>query len=157
MKHLLTAIACFFALSMSAQTPYNPDFDDDGFITVVDLLAMLDVFGQNFTAEVLDDDPVVQIVYCDDSKWLLPETDVYIMRCEDFALQLPTLEIGEYRELRVLHRSSDSSMSIYEVLNPDGGVWATTWIINSAALCIGYGMTTSTDWECTSNNTGYID
>ena len=35
MKHLLTAIACFLALSMSAQTPYNPDFDNDSLITFI--------------------------------------------------------------------------------------------------------------------------
>jgi len=44
MKHLLTAIACFFALSMSAQTPYNPDVDGDGCITVTDVLGVLSQF-----------------------------------------------------------------------------------------------------------------
>jgi len=49
MKHLLTAIACFFALSMSAQSdgyPFNPDSDGDGLVTIEDLLAVLSSFGQ---------------------------------------------------------------------------------------------------------------
>ena len=45
MKHLLTAIACFFALSMSAQTPYNPDVDGDDCITVTDVLSILGLFN----------------------------------------------------------------------------------------------------------------
>ena len=44
MKHLLTAIACFFALSMSAQALYNPDVDGDGCITVTDVLGVLSEF-----------------------------------------------------------------------------------------------------------------
>ena len=44
MKHLLTAIACFFALSMSAQALYNPDVDGDGCITVTDVLGVLSLF-----------------------------------------------------------------------------------------------------------------
>ena len=48
MKHLLTAIACFFALSMSAQTPYNPDSDSDNVIGSVDLLDLLPLYGGPF-------------------------------------------------------------------------------------------------------------
>jgi hypothetical protein len=44
MKHLLTAIACFFALSMSAQVLYNPDVNGDGCITVTDVLGLLSIF-----------------------------------------------------------------------------------------------------------------
>ena len=51
MKHLLTAIACFFVLSMSAQTLYNPDFDGDGCITVTDVLGVLSLFD---TCEIAD-------------------------------------------------------------------------------------------------------
>jgi hypothetical protein len=54
MKHLLTAIACFFALSMSAQT-WNPDADFDNSITVEDLMALLSVFGTEWTAEYPQD------------------------------------------------------------------------------------------------------
>ncbi|MDC3198179.1 hypothetical protein OAT89_00775 [bacterium] len=48
MKHLLTAIACCFAVAGSAQTdayPYNPDSNGDGLIGVADLLTMLSEFG----------------------------------------------------------------------------------------------------------------
>ncbi|MDA7743189.1 hypothetical protein N8891_03055 [Flavobacteriales bacterium] len=45
MKHLLTVIACFFALSMSAQALYNPDVDGDGCITVTDVLGVLSLFN----------------------------------------------------------------------------------------------------------------
>ena len=54
MKHLLTAIACFFALSMSAQSdvyPFNPDSDADGIIGVSDLLALLSDFGEEAELE----------------------------------------------------------------------------------------------------------
>jgi hypothetical protein len=54
MKHLLTAIACFFALSMSAQT-WNPDADFDNVIGVNDLMALLSVFGSEWTAEYSQD------------------------------------------------------------------------------------------------------
>jgi len=51
MKHLLTAIACFLALSMSAQTPYNPDFDNDSLITFNDMLSFLPLYGSEFFPE----------------------------------------------------------------------------------------------------------
>ena len=44
MKHLLTAIACCLAVAGSAQTPYNPDSDGDGCITVSDVLGVLSLF-----------------------------------------------------------------------------------------------------------------
>ena len=53
MKHLLTAIACFFALSMSAQfipqqMGYNPDVDGDEVIGVNDLMGTLSLYGSLF-------------------------------------------------------------------------------------------------------------
>ena len=45
MKHLLTAIACCLAVAGSAQTPYNPDVDGDGCITVTDVLGVLSAFN----------------------------------------------------------------------------------------------------------------
>ena len=50
MKHLLTAIACFFALSMSAQfipqpMGYNPDSNNDAFVGIDDLMAVLSLYG----------------------------------------------------------------------------------------------------------------
>ena len=55
MKHLLTAIACFFALSMSAQEslPWNPNANNDNIIGTVDLLAMLNVYGEEYSVENL--------------------------------------------------------------------------------------------------------
>jgi hypothetical protein len=50
MKHLLTAIACFFALSMSAQFPYNPDSDGDNFIGSEDVMGLLSEYGTDFFA-----------------------------------------------------------------------------------------------------------
>jgi len=58
MKHLLTAIACFFALSMSAQTPYNPDSDGDNLIGINDVLDFLPYFGNEFYPEIIQ--PVFQ-------------------------------------------------------------------------------------------------
>ncbi|RPG85182.1 MAG: hypothetical protein CBD69_007770 [Crocinitomicaceae bacterium TMED209] len=49
MKHLLTAIACCLAVAGSAQTPYNPDADGDGFVGSEDLLELLTEFGTSFT------------------------------------------------------------------------------------------------------------
>ena len=60
MKHLLTAIACFFALSMSAQFPYNPDSDSDNLIGTVDLLSLLPLYGSEFN--IPTDSIVVQTV-----------------------------------------------------------------------------------------------
>ena len=53
MKHLLTAIACFFAMSMSAQEalPWNPNANGDNIIGTVDLLAMLNVYGEEYSVE----------------------------------------------------------------------------------------------------------
>ena len=53
MKHLLTAIACFFALSMSAQfipqpMGYNPDSNSDAFVGIDDLMAVLSLYGTPF-------------------------------------------------------------------------------------------------------------
>ena len=54
MKHLLTAIACCLAVAGSAQT-WNPDADFDNIIGVNDLMALLSVFGSEWTAEYPQD------------------------------------------------------------------------------------------------------
>ena len=59
MKHLLTAITCFLALSMSAQTPYNPDSDGDNLINITDMLDFLPLFGVEFYPEVNTSEPVI--------------------------------------------------------------------------------------------------
>jgi hypothetical protein len=55
MKHLLTFFACLFTVSMSAQIefPYNPDSNSDDVIGTVDLLELLSLFGEEFSAEGL--------------------------------------------------------------------------------------------------------
>ena len=57
MKHLLTAIACFFAMSMSAQFPYNPDSNGDNLVGIDDLLDLLPLYGDEFYP---DGYPVIQ-------------------------------------------------------------------------------------------------
>ena len=50
MKHLLTLLAVLFSLTAYSQTNiYNPDSDDDGLITVEDLMSFLSNFASEFT------------------------------------------------------------------------------------------------------------
>ena len=53
MRHLLTAFACFFTVSISAQSiyPWNPDSNSDQFIGFTDVLDLLAVYGSEFTPE----------------------------------------------------------------------------------------------------------
>jgi len=46
MKHLLTAIACCLAVAGSAQFPYNPDSNGDGFVGSADLVTLLSFYGE---------------------------------------------------------------------------------------------------------------
>jgi hypothetical protein len=59
MRHLLTAFACFFAMSLSAQTdwPWNPDSDYDNIIGVADLMALLSVFSSEFVLDLPASEP----------------------------------------------------------------------------------------------------
>lgn len=61
MKHLLTAIACCFALAGSAQTPYNPDSNGDNVIAMEDFLDFLPLFGGEFYPTPVLDTGVVWI------------------------------------------------------------------------------------------------
>jgi len=65
MKHLLTAIACFFALSMSAQEalPWNPNANNDNIIGTVDLLAMLNVYGEEYSVQTCFKGDLCKYVY----------------------------------------------------------------------------------------------
>lgn len=47
----LTVIVGFFALTMNAQLPYNPDENGDEIIGIPDVLGILSFFGQEFQAE----------------------------------------------------------------------------------------------------------
>ena len=57
MKRILTLIVCATALSVGAQIPYefpyNPDADNDAFISTTDLVEFLALFGQDFASEEL--------------------------------------------------------------------------------------------------------
>lgn len=54
MKHLLTAIACCLAVVGRAQI-WNPDAAFDNAITVKDLMALLSVFGNEWTTDYPED------------------------------------------------------------------------------------------------------
>ena len=61
MKHLLTIISCFLALTLTAQEvvieyPYNPDFENDGNVGVEDLMQLLASFGMGFDVDELSID-----------------------------------------------------------------------------------------------------
>ena len=68
MKRILTLLVCATALSAGAQIPYefpyNPDADNDAFISTTDLVEFLALFGQDFTSEelYLSDDSTNAIV-----------------------------------------------------------------------------------------------
>ena len=64
MKHLLTAIACCLTVAGSAQT-WNPDADFDNVIGVNDLMALLSVFGTEWTAEYPQDSAYELAAYYD--------------------------------------------------------------------------------------------
>ena len=54
MKKLLTVVlaaACFAALAQDG-VPYNPDFDQNGFISTPDLLSLLTLFGEEWSVDV---------------------------------------------------------------------------------------------------------
>ena len=70
MKHIFTISLCFLALSLSAQTeypyPYNPDGNNDGFISLNDLMDLLSVYGTEYNAGVLATDFTSAIYYTGD-------------------------------------------------------------------------------------------
>ena len=57
MKHLITLLfaTCCFTASAQADIdyPYNPDFENDGFVGIEDVLELLSVYGTPFTPEQL--------------------------------------------------------------------------------------------------------
>ena len=51
---LILAVACFTASAQSdIDYPYNPDFENDGFVGIEDVLELLSVYGTPFTPEQL--------------------------------------------------------------------------------------------------------
>ena len=81
MKHLLTAIACFFALSMSAQfipqpMGYNPDSNSDSFVGIDDLMAVLSLYGTPY-----DSGDSVEVVTLDFTGFENDTLQLRIIRC----------------------------------------------------------------------------
>ena len=59
MKKILTLIVCavaFSAFSQDFPIPYNPDDDSNGLIGSPDLLSLLALFGEEFSAAVVSED-----------------------------------------------------------------------------------------------------
>ena len=62
---LLLAAACFTATAQSdIDYPYNPDFENDGFVGIEDVLELLSVYGTPFTPEqlLLDGSSLTEII-----------------------------------------------------------------------------------------------
>jgi hypothetical protein len=122
MKRLLTAIACFFALNMSAQALYNPDVDGDGCITVTDVLGVLSLFDtceEGTTLFYFHDDPgkhpfggYLNINNFETDLWWLTDENGEFYQSTDFA---------EFMEWTIEHQgmiiSEHSVMEIDSVLN----------------------------------------
>ena len=67
MKRLLALMLCAMSLGVMAQTeypyPYNPDGNNDGYISLNDLLDLLSVYGSEFNAGVLATDSISAVYY----------------------------------------------------------------------------------------------
>jgi len=107
MKHLLTAIACFFALSMSAQT-WNPDADFDNVIGVNDLMELLTVFGTEWTAEYPQNPDYELAAYYEGEINLIgcvqacQSNNARVINFTDYAIFSDSIEVSmEYNELTV--------------------------------------------------------
>ena len=97
MKHLLTAIACFFALSMSAQFPYNPDSNSDNLVGIDDLMDLLPLYGGEFYPQQTE--PQIQVIPLNDSLVvadILESTDVVF-----FTGACGEIVCGQYAELNM--------------------------------------------------------
>ena len=132
MKHLLTAIACFFALSMSAQEslPWNPNANNDNIIGTVDLLAMLNVYGEEYSVETcfrgevyLADQAQYETMY-----YYLPN-DCGLVHTRRYGswgprvLRFPSDVVdGTVIRVRTLNQQWDIGLLIFQQLN-EGGQW----------------------------------
>ena len=68
MQRLLSiALSCLCAVTLSAQTeypyPYNPDDNNDGLISIQDLMSLLSIYGEEYSAGVLATDSISAIYY----------------------------------------------------------------------------------------------
>ena len=122
MKHLLTAIACFFALSMSAQFPYNPDSNSDNVIGVDDLMGLLPLYGGDFYPVTAN--AIVQEINVDldfegiQSYQILEETDVVVISHDstDYSWCNTHIELilpfnPSYKELTFMPQSSSNGVA----------------------------------------------
>jgi len=87
MKHLMTLLALVVAMTVGAQTglvefPYNPDADNDDMIGTADLLALLSLYGSEFSEE--------NVYMAEDSTSALVYTGVHnFYRCYKSCQNLP--------------------------------------------------------------------
>ena len=67
MKKLLLGISLICSIGLQAQSwPWNPDFDSDGVIGTVDLLALLTIYNTEFEAQLLVTDSSSALIYVGD-------------------------------------------------------------------------------------------
>ena len=69
MKRILTLIFCtvaFSAFSQDFPIPYNPDDDSNGLIGTPDLLSLLALFGEEFSAAVVSEDNESAVMFTGD-------------------------------------------------------------------------------------------
>ena len=97
MKHLLTAIACCLAVAGSAQTPYNPDSDNDNSIGSEDLMGLLSLYATEFYPQPTE--PQIQVIPLNDSLVvadIIESTDVVF-----FTGACGEIVCGQYAELNL--------------------------------------------------------
>jgi hypothetical protein len=122
MKHILTITLCFLALSLSAQTeypyPYNPDGNNDGLISLNDLMDLLALYGLEYNAGVLATDSISAIYYTGEMDYWDCASSCVALRGNWKILDYNL--VGSYKE--VLFDASDP----LALVSGGGGKW--TWI-----------------------------
>lgn len=146
MKHLLTAIACCFALAGSAQNdgyPFNPDSDGDDIVGVNDLMALLSYYGEEpfvqtcFRGEIYSciDPQASSFMY-----YYLPN-DIGLVWTWRYgnggggrALRFPSnIPEGNTVRVRTKHQQHDTNQVLFQSEN-EAGEWVTFFTL-------GYGVT----------------
>lgn len=121
MKRLphLTAVLAAFLLSLGATAqdfpiPYNPDDDANGLIGTPDLLSLLALFGEEFSAAVVAEDNESAIMYMGDMAYPL---------CAQSCKNLPGMwEMPTIEDLGLVWSEVNSSCC-----------YATTWLVRPAS------------------------
>ena len=122
MKNLLACLAVFAAFNVSAQVngfqlPYNPDVEPDGFIGVSDVLALLPLYGQEFSPNNLHltpDSTNLAIEVSTDASWF--ECHSQCATLEGSWRVMTDSDIGKHWELLV-------DNDFYWVEWPEPPVW----------------------------------